>query len=267
MAFDVSLYEQTALFVYAVLVGALIGAIYDAFRVVRIALTMGRGTQSRVRFERIETLILRMRSQSNVVRGKCLNGIEARFDFVVVFVCDVLFFLATSVVSVVFLYQANYGQPRLYVFVSVILGFAAYYNTVGRTIAFTSGVIISLFRLASAFLIYRLVTPLIKVTCRTISVPVETLKLKNVTDRSEAFANRLAALSEKLFGYSSEVSKKEDGYENGREKNRHYSKDSDRGRGAFLHRKDRQLQNRVFASEGLSGNAQRRDRILFRRGR
>ncbi len=258
MAFDVSLYEQTALFVYALFVGVLIGAVYDVFRVLRIALTLGGGTGQRVRYERVEAAILRMRP--GVADGSVKKtGIGAKLELAVVFVCDVLFFLATSVVSVVFLYQANYGQPRLYVLVSVILGFAAYYNTVGRLIAYTSGAIISLVRLISAFVFYRLVTPFVKVTCRTVSVPVETLKLRIITAECEAFDKRLVRLSEKLYGYSDQGSKKEDDYENGRKEDRHNRKDRNRRRGAVLHRKDHQLQNRVFASEGLSGNTHGRN--------
>ena len=254
MAFDVSLYEQTALFVYALFVGVLLGAVYDVFRVIRIALTLGGGTGRRVRFERVEAAILRMRTGTPADSHVKKTGIGAKLELAVVFVCDVLFFLATSVVSVVFLYQANYGQPRLYVLVSVILGFAAYYNTVGRLIAYTSGAVISLVRLISAFVFYRLVTPFVKVTCRTISVPVETLKFRIIAAESEAIEKRLVRLSEKLYGYSDLGSKKEDDYENGRKEDRHNRKDRNRRRGAVLHRKDHQLQNRVFASEGLSGN-------------
>lgn len=243
MAFDVSLYEQAALFVYALFIGVLIGAVYDLFRVARIALTFGRGSESRLGLKCIENLISRISASGDGTNHKKPNKIIVHADFIVVLVCDILFFLATAVVSIVFLYQANYGQPRLYVLISAILGFVAYYNTVGRCIAFTAGLIISVFRLIYVLLVYRLVTPLIKVTCRAISVPIETLELKIITVGSDAFFKRLDDLSKELFGYMCKEVKKEDGYENRLKENRYNRKNNISRFGAFLHRKDNKLQN------------------------
>ncbi len=200
MAFDISLYEQAALFVYALIVGVFIGIVYDVFRIVRIALTGGAG--SKVRFERIETLISSIRGQSAAVHRRGIRKAGERLEYAIVFVCDVLFFFVTALVSIIFLYQANYGQPRLYVAVSSIVGFAVYYNTVGRMVAFSAGVVISLFRLISAFLIYRLVAPFIKATYKAISVPFETLEGALISARSALVKDKLTELPENLFGYS-----------------------------------------------------------------
>lgn len=266
MAFDVSLYEQAALFVYALLIGVLIGAIYDVFRIVRIALTGGRGSYSTVRFERIEALIIKAGGQRTADGHNKKSGLSAGLEYAFVFACDVLFFVFTSLVSVVFLYQANYGQPRLYVFVCAVLGFVAYYNTVGRMVTYTAGAIFSLFRLITVFLIYRLVAPVIKATQRAISVPIETLKARLITDLSDAYERKFIGLCENWFGYSGERSKKEGDYENGHEKDRYDRQNRNNRSGFVLHRKNRQLQNRVFGPKSTTGNDTGKNRLLFRRG-
>ena len=261
MAFDVSLYEQAALFVYALIVGIFIGVVYDVFRIVRIALTGGRGFNTKVRFERVENLITRVRGQNVTVKNLGIYKAGRRLEYAVVFVCDVLFFLVTAVVSVVFLYQANYGQPRLYVVVSAIIGFAIYYNTVGRMVAFSAYAVISLFRLIWTFFVYRLVAPLIKATYKAISVPFETLEWGFILACSASAADKLTALPENMFGYSEKKYKKEDENEN-----RRYSKNCNGNSCFILHRKNRQPENRVFRPKSSAGNDSGKDRLLHGRG-
>ncbi len=261
MAFDVSLYEQAALFVYALIVGVFVGIVYDVFRIVRIALTGGRGSNSKVRFERVENLITGIRGQRVTVKRPGIYKVGRRLEYSVVFVCDVLFFLVTAVVSVVFLYQANYGQPRLYVAVSAIIGFAVYYNTVGRMVALSAGAVISLFRLIWTFFVYRLVAPLVKATYKAISVPFETLERRLLLACSSSAEDRLSSLPENLYGYLKKENKKEDENEN-----RRYSKNCNGNSCFILHRKNRQPENRVFRPESSAGNDSGKDRLLHGRG-
>ena len=232
MAFDVSLYEQAALFVYALIIGVFIGAVYDVFRIIRIALTGGMACSQKACFEPFEKLVSRLSGQGEN-SGKVFRSIGKRLDYVVTFVCDVLFFLITAVIGAVFLYQANYGQLRLYVLVAAVIGFVVYYNTVGRMITLVAGFVISLFRLIFAFLTYRLIVPVFKVARKAVSAPVEAVLLGVISARSDAFGKELTELSKKWFGYFSEVKKKEDGYEI-----RCNGKNCSSNSGFILHRKN-----------------------------
>ena len=262
MAFDVSLYDQAALFVYALIIGVFIGAVYDVFRIIRIALTGGESCSSGACFEPVEKLISRLSGRDQENSGKAQRTLGKRLALAVTFVCDILFFLITAVIGAVFLYQANYGQLRLYVVVAAVIGFTVYYNTVGRMITLVAGLVISLFRLFFAFLTYRLVAPVLKATQKAVSAPVEAVVLRVIAARSDAFEKEIGELSKNWFEYFKEVKKKEDGYEI-----RCNGKNCSGNSGFILHRKNRQPQNRIFGSEGSAGNDSRKNRLLLRRGR
>lgn len=82
-------------FLYSVLLGAVCGVIYDAFRVFRVALRH--------------------------------NGIAVFFE-------DVLFCLICCVMLILFIFCANYGIVRWFSFFGWAGGFYVYYVTVGRMV-------------------------------------------------------------------------------------------------------------------------------------
>ena len=75
--------------------GFLLGAYYDVFRVARLILHPSKG---------------------------------------VIFVQDVFFFFSSGAVAFLFSLTVTGGAPRLYLFIGLLTGFAAYYFTIGRVV-------------------------------------------------------------------------------------------------------------------------------------
>lgn len=84
--------------------GFLLGALYDVFRVLR--------------------LVMRSRAKT-------------------VFFEDMLYFLLCAVITFFFALSINGGQLRWYLFAGSILGFAAYYLTIGRVVVTFAGAVIA----------------------------------------------------------------------------------------------------------------------------
>jgi Spore cortex protein YabQ (Spore_YabQ). len=83
------------IFILAVLFGVLLGAIYDLFRIVRFAFDFGKTA---------------------------------------IFIQDIIFFAACGVLTFLFMLTFTSGQIRAFVFVAQLVGFSAYYFTVGRIV-------------------------------------------------------------------------------------------------------------------------------------
>ncbi len=103
-------YAQIYTFIlYSALVGFALGAVYDIFRIIRIAFHM--------------------------------SG-RAGITDVVYFVCDILFFVIAAIVSAIFIFHVNNGRIRGIALFSSLAGFMMYYHTVGRLVTMLSGLII-----------------------------------------------------------------------------------------------------------------------------
>ena len=104
-------YAQIYTFIfYSVLIGALLGAVYDVFRIIRIAFdTAGRGIVTDI----------------------------------VYFICDVMFFIIAAIGSAIFIFHVNNGRIRGIALFGSLVGFLLYYNTAGRLVSAVSGLIIA----------------------------------------------------------------------------------------------------------------------------
>ena len=102
-----SITEQSLTFLYSLLLGALLCAIYDVFRIIRIAFG-----------------------------GKT----------VAVFIEDIVFSTIALVLTFVFVIAFNNGELRFFVLIGEFLGFVFYYFTVGRLTMFFSKAIIKLIK-------------------------------------------------------------------------------------------------------------------------
>ncbi len=221
MAFNVSSTQTLVLLLYALLLGALFGVIYDIFRISRVMLTgVGIG-KSRTSFEKIDLITKRIRGNSGV-KNNTVRRIKNRMTDVIIFAQDLLFFVICALVFTVFLYQANFGQPRLFIYLGAVAGFILYYNTFGRVSAALSGIAVSCIRLALTFLVYKVAKPQIKAFARAISVPVEAYKLRSIIATGERERARLFMMSETGFGISKKAKvknlKRRGGHEAGNEK-------------------------------------------------
>jgi spore cortex biosynthesis protein YabQ len=131
--------EQTLHFLQSILLGAVFGLLYDAFRITRIAVKTPRG---------------------------------------VVFAEDVLFFMVCAILSFFFLMSTLDGQLRLFLFVGIGLGALLYSLTLGVVVMKVSQAIIQAIKAVLRFIIrlfFRPVYRLIYWICRQFLRPVRFL--------------------------------------------------------------------------------------------
>ncbi len=115
-------YDQVYTFIlYAVLIGMALGVIYDVFRIIRMWVSVPGIISDRKKEKEHKSTF---------------------FVNTVVFICDILFFLITAVISAIFIFHVNNGRIRGIALAGSLLGFVAYYNTVGRLVTMISGFII-----------------------------------------------------------------------------------------------------------------------------
>ncbi|MBQ9921705.1 MAG: spore cortex biosynthesis protein YabQ [Clostridia bacterium] len=100
---EISMTQQCMFFVYSIVLGAVCGAVYDIFRIFRVALRH--------------------------------NGTAVFFE-------DVLFCLICCVMLILFIFCANYGIVRWFSFFGWAGGFYIYYMTVGKMVISAANMII-----------------------------------------------------------------------------------------------------------------------------
>ena len=85
---EIYLTEQAAIFFNALLLGAILGLIYDFFRITRLAFIM---------------------------------------PSILVLIEDLLFFLLSSIILFNYLLESSHGQIRYFILIGVVLGWVLYY--------------------------------------------------------------------------------------------------------------------------------------------
>ena len=104
---EISMTEQGIVFLFSCVVGVLLGAFYDVFRILRVAF---------------------------------------KPKWVVVFFQDIIFCVVSSLVIILSIYYTNSGQVRLFGLTGCFLGFVLYHLTIGKFIMFISTKIIEFIR-------------------------------------------------------------------------------------------------------------------------
>ena len=85
---------------------------------------------------------------------------------IVVFMCDVLFFILAACVSAVFIFHVNNGNIRGIALTGSLVGFIIYYNSVGRLVTLVSTFIIKGIYFIIRFILKRVLLPLLNSICR-----------------------------------------------------------------------------------------------------
>lgn len=106
--------QQAITFLYAAALGALLCAVYDIFRIIRVAF----GAKQ-----------------------------------LAVFIEDIVFSLIALVLTFVFVISFNNGEVRFFVLIGELLGFAIYYFTVGRIVMSLSKAIVRLIKRVLTFVL------------------------------------------------------------------------------------------------------------------
>lgn len=118
--------EQTVDFLWSVAFGALLGLFYDVFRIVRVA----------------------VRAPSPVV-----------------FIQDVVFWFLAGLCTFIFIFAINAGELRLFLFLGILAGAAAYYFTLGMLVIAFAKAVVSFIKRALR-LVFRVLTYPLRVLCR-----------------------------------------------------------------------------------------------------
>jgi Spore cortex protein YabQ (Spore_YabQ). len=102
-------------FIYSVVIGIILGVIYDIFRVQRISM------------------------ESN---NRYLNLIRN----IIIFAEDIIFSVISAVLIIVMIFHANNGRIRWFALIGSGIGFIFYYNTIGQIVMLCSWKIIAFIR-------------------------------------------------------------------------------------------------------------------------
>lgn len=119
----IHLAEQTLAFLYACVLGAVLGTLYDLFRILRLAFPAGRG---------------------------------------MLFIQDLLFWILCSIASFLFLLTNSDGVVRVFLLIGELLGGVLYHYTLGVLIMRIASTIIDACRAAARFLMRFFILPLWK---------------------------------------------------------------------------------------------------------
>lgn len=152
--------EQLSVLFMALLLGIFLGAVYDVFRVIRVGAGVRYGGPV---FDRLRDKKLPLIGAYSLGRGK---NITDKIKNVIVAVGDVVFSLAAGIAVSVFIYRYCYGIVRWYVFFGALLGFLAYYFTVGRVVLTVAEFIVFFVVTAIKYVFYFTVRPMILIFIR-----------------------------------------------------------------------------------------------------
>ena len=100
---EVSIAEHAALLAYSVVVGLLLGALYDLFRLTRTFLGIGIDYREKKLLSELSPPIIGKREQR---RGHALGRAAG---YAAVFVFDIVYMAAATAVTVIFVYHAHSG--------------------------------------------------------------------------------------------------------------------------------------------------------------
>ncbi|MBR5516291.1 MAG: spore cortex biosynthesis protein YabQ [Clostridia bacterium] len=134
-------YDQIYSFIaYSVILGFSFGVLYDIFRIIRMSVC-------------VPGIISAKEKNKSNKNGFIVN--------VIVFVCDILFFILAACISAIFVFHANNGNIRIIAMIGSLAGFAVYYNTVGRLVTLISHFIIKSIYYLIRFIIKRILLPFV----------------------------------------------------------------------------------------------------------
>ena len=128
---EVSMKSLLLTSLYAVLLGVIIGIVYDVFRILRVLAGVTASSGGLKIKNRMSKLFPDVFSRQ---RGRV-------FSCVFTAVTDFVFILLFTIVFILFLYCFNYGKFRWFILVFTFVGFRLYYVSFGRVVISLSGLI------------------------------------------------------------------------------------------------------------------------------
>lgn len=127
--------EQIAVFFRSILMGVIFGTIYDVFRISRVIV----GVRYRGKYGR--KIVCKDSPCSLVLSGISRESLGI-IRTVTVVIGDILFFVICGILASIFVYRYCSGIIRFYVLIGYVLGFVAYYNSIGRFVIYLSDILV-----------------------------------------------------------------------------------------------------------------------------
>lgn len=145
-------YDPYRILIGAFLLGAALGAVYDVFRVIRIARLPGETYDG--------GYLKKFKPQKPIITfGKGVKKAAYAASDAVVFIEDILFFIVCAIAETVFFLAENDGEIRIYCIIFTVLGFFLYIKTVGRCVIYFSSKIIFFVRCLLYWIFYIIIVP------------------------------------------------------------------------------------------------------------
>ena len=158
---EISMTQQCMFFIYSIVLGVVCGAVYDVFRIFRVALRH--------------------------------NGTAVFFE-------DVLFCLICCVMLILFIFCANYGIVRWFSFFGWAGGFYVYYMTAGRMVISAAHIIIGFIKKYIIYPVKRAAYLVFSALLRFVSGMALRLKKHIYELRKYILCRRLIRSASKGFG-------------------------------------------------------------------
>ena len=133
------------LFLYSAAAGGVLGAVYDAIRILR-ALVLPNAPSGKINYSEIELPLIRKKvykPPKKKLSRAAVGALVAIGDFIFMIVCAVTLILVA--------YTENMGRMRWLIPFGAAVGFAAYYFTVGKLVMKISGAVVFLIRAALVY--------------------------------------------------------------------------------------------------------------------
>ncbi len=120
---EIFLEKQLINIAYSVILGLIFGIFYDIIRIIHIMCGIASYSGENVGMKR------------------------GRLAFFIFFVLDIAYMLTVTALYSLFVYWSYNGSFRLFMLIAAILGFAIYYNSIGRVVMFFSEAVVRFLKL------------------------------------------------------------------------------------------------------------------------
>ncbi len=176
------------LLLWSFAVGILLGAVYDLFRIRRVAFR----------------LCGVYRKHEGGLAG-FLGRRAAALDTAFVFVEDIAFLLLCAFCCILIHFKLSYGLPRWYSLAATAGGFLLYHGTVGRLVIRSAEAIVSFAAAVCRFLIRHTVLPAAGLTGKAVGALLTALHRLKLRRHTTAYENRLLSSVSSLFKEAGEA--------------------------------------------------------------
>lgn len=133
-----------------VCLGAVLGAVYDVFRVLRLS-RKGGGNLSGGIYDK-------PKPKKGIMTVRTPKFLKLT-DGTLTFIEDIFFWIIVFLAEEIYIYYINAGEPRADFFLLSVLGFVLYRVSLGRLVIFLSGQIIFFVRCLLSRLVYVIIYP------------------------------------------------------------------------------------------------------------